>query len=166
MIRVLEIGLFSVWVCGTLNWYTFGMKKSFSQLIAVNKEGKLLFQHRTSDAKRNPNKWDLFGGGMEDGETPEEALKRELVEELELPINNFKFYKMNTLIEDGVTKNRYYFLADINNSKEELKGKQHEGQNLDFFLPAEIKNLDLVPHHKEIIDGFIRELESGSNILH
>lgn len=40
-----------------------------------------------------PGYWDLFGGRVEEGETPEQALVRELKEELNIDVEQFEFYK-------------------------------------------------------------------------
>ena len=57
--------------------------KKIASLILENKKGELLFYLR--DNKPNipfPHHWDLFGGYIEEGETPEQALIREVKEEL------------------------------------------------------------------------------------
>lgn len=134
------------------------MTRYCTQLIGLNSDGQLLFQHRTADALSNPNKWDLFGGGMEEGESPEEGLRRELLEELELTIGPLKFYIEKTIVTNGDAKTRYYFVGNVVRTEAELRKQQHEGQNLAFLWPREVKDLDLVSHHREVLDQFVADL--------
>lgn len=57
-------------------------KRDVAMLILKNKEGKFLLQHRAEHLERWPGIWGLFGGGIEEGETPEEGFLREIREEL------------------------------------------------------------------------------------
>ena len=69
-------------------------------------EGNTLFiflQKRTADAPQFPNFFGLWGGRIEEGETPEQALTREVKEELGIEIT----------IEDVCLLNRYEFLRRI-----------------------------------------------------
>jgi 8-oxo-dGTP diphosphatase len=65
-------------------------------LAILYREGKFLMQLR--DDKPNipyPGHWSLFGGHLELGETPEEAIKRELLEEINYAVAapiEFGFY--------------------------------------------------------------------------
>ncbi|MBI5126522.1 MAG: NUDIX hydrolase [Candidatus Taylorbacteria bacterium] len=59
-----------------------------SSLILIDKDGKILFQRRTADAKRFAGLLSFFGGGLENNETPEQALVRELKEELDYSVTN------------------------------------------------------------------------------
>jgi 8-oxo-dGTP diphosphatase len=52
-------------------------------------EGKILLTRKTKGPYEGL--WDLPGGGIEFGEAPEEALKRELLEEVALSIHQFEF---------------------------------------------------------------------------
>ena len=49
-------------------------------------KGKVLIMKRSKKEKFMPGYWDIPGGKMEFGETPEEALKREAKEEINLGI--------------------------------------------------------------------------------
>lgn len=56
-------------------------------VILQRKDGRYYVQQRDSNAVKNPEKITLFGGHVESGELPDQAIKRELQEELELEIN-------------------------------------------------------------------------------
>ena len=58
------------------------MRRDVSLIILYNKDKRMLLQHRAKDAPRAPDFWAFFGGGIDEGETPEEALVRESMEEL------------------------------------------------------------------------------------
>jgi 8-oxo-dGTP pyrophosphatase MutT (NUDIX family) len=47
----------------------------------IFREGRVLLLHRRDDLDLLPGLWDLPGGGVEEGESPEEALVREVREE-------------------------------------------------------------------------------------
>lgn len=51
-----------------------------------NEEGKLFLTKRGEGAKNERGKWEIPGGGLEFGETFEEALKREMKEENDVDI--------------------------------------------------------------------------------
>lgn len=50
-------------------------------VMLVDTSGRLLLQHRDASAPVSPNQWSMPGGGIEPGETPEDAARRELLEE-------------------------------------------------------------------------------------
>ena len=66
--------------------------RDVSVLILYTLTGHILLQHRTDDALRLPGYWAFFGGGIEQGENPTEALEREIREELSYLVQNPQFF--------------------------------------------------------------------------
>jgi 8-oxo-dGTP diphosphatase len=62
-------------------------------LAMVEKEGQWLLQLRDDlDWIVAPGCWGLFGGHLEPGETPEQALRRELLEEIGWPAGSLRYW--------------------------------------------------------------------------
>jgi 8-oxo-dGTP diphosphatase len=64
--------------------------------IIQDKEGRFLCAKR-GDWKSEPNKWEFPGGKIEPGESPEQALVRELQEELDASIKVIREFHRNQL---------------------------------------------------------------------
>ncbi len=73
-----------------------GNKRKVSILIPykIRKGNTLVFlQKRSKDAKRLPDYFGFFGGGAEGNENPEDALRREIKEELNYIPTGYRFLK-------------------------------------------------------------------------
>jgi len=57
-------------------------------LIGLDKDKKILLHHKGTDAPHNANQWCMLGGGIEEGETKENAIKREMKEELNCTVTH------------------------------------------------------------------------------
>ena len=57
--------------------------------IIINKDNQVLIAKRASHQHQG-DKWEFPGGKVENGETPQEALRRELKEELDIDIHSAK----------------------------------------------------------------------------
>ena len=113
-------------------------------------EGKILvyLQRRDKDAKRSPDWFGFFGGGIEEGESPEQALLREAKEELDyLPVNT-KFL--------GEYENRWVYVLDTPaNFESEIVIL--EGQYGKWFCKEEALNEPLLTESdKEILRDFFK----------
>lgn len=70
-------------------------KRNVSLLIPYYRKAGEIFvflQKREKDAKRLPDHFAFFGGGIEDGENPEETLLREAKEELDFMPEGYEFF--------------------------------------------------------------------------
>lgn len=115
--------------------------KKIAAIILENDKGEFLFALRDDKSWIPfPNHWDLIGGHVEEGETPEEALVREIKEELDIEIPGYKFYKRVPCYKGDVYDNiKYIYTGKINIPIEEIT--LLEGQKAQYFKPEEIPNV-------------------------
>ena len=76
----------------------------------IFKDGEVLLGKRTSDREQWPGVWDLIGGHCNGNEAPEEALIRELSEEIDVTPTNFTHL---ATIKDSISQSHreYTFLV-------------------------------------------------------
>lgn len=115
----------------TEGFFLCKMRKSgreVSIIVFYDKENFLI------QDRREMNKWGeeygIFGGRIEEGESPEQALKREIKEELKLDIKNYKLFKdyeetVNLTKDVSTNLRRVVYIAPIPNLK---KLKVEEGE--------------------------------------
>ena len=95
--------------------YNKGLWRRTVSCWIMNEKGEVLLQKRTANKIRNPNKWAKTGGQVEAKETVEEAIYREVKEELgiEIPKEQIKVVD----IHKSDNKNRrfaYNFIFLVN----------------------------------------------------
>jgi 8-oxo-dGTP diphosphatase len=109
----------------------------------VNREGKVIAQLR--DDKPGlvfPACWSTLGGRVERDETPDEAMQRELLEEIEIcpPMTFWRLFEHRYFIGERVyDADIYAYIGEINLAIADIR--LHEGQRLAFLDRAEIDRL-------------------------
>ncbi|MDP2704416.1 MAG: NUDIX domain-containing protein [bacterium] len=121
------------------------------------KDGKtyIFLQKRSENAKRAPGYFGFFGGGIKDGETPEQALEREIQEELTFKSTKHSFFKKYDL-ERCVA---YVYLIKVEDDFENTI-QVKEGDYGKFFTEEELaQEKNVIPHDRQILkDIFTRQM--------
>jgi 8-oxo-dGTP diphosphatase len=133
-------------------------------ICLLYREGKLLMQLRDNiPTILYPGLWGLFGGHMEEGETPEVAVVREISEEIgyDLPPD---FSKFGIYADDRVYRNIFYAPLTVPVAELDLQ----EGWDLGLLTLAEIasgfaysavaqESRPIGPIHQQILLDFAKQ---------
>jgi 8-oxo-dGTP diphosphatase len=118
-------------------------------IILINKSKQVLLILRDNiPSIPFPNHWDLPGGHLMPGESPETCVRREMIEEMELELGEihlFKEYKWEDLHE-------FIFWKEIELAPSEIE--LHEGQKAGYFTLEEIKTMRLAFHYNGVLREF------------
>lgn len=135
--------------------------KEIAAILLENDNGEFLLYLR--DNKPDipfPDHWDLIGGHVEEGETPEEALVREVKEELDIDLKEYIFYKKyECLTGDAYENIKYIYSGKINLPIEEIT--LLEGVRPKYFSRAEIPNVKFANILKSIVMEYIADHKIG-----
>ena len=100
-----------------------------------------------------PNQWDIPGGKIEEGETPDFAVKREMKEELGLDtLNDLKLFKIYN--SENLTDFIFWKKLDLNIDKITL----NEGQKIQYFSLDEIRKMKLAFNYNQVVEEFFKEI--------
>ena len=101
-----------------------------AQVLLFDRDNRLMIYLRDDRADIPfPNHWDFFGGHVEQGETPEQALLREVKEELGTELVEWQFFRSYEYVEGDVYPNRkFIYRARVDKAVDELT--LYEGQRL------------------------------------
>jgi 8-oxo-dGTP diphosphatase len=132
----------------------------------VADDGRIFFQKRSATRKLFPDTWDIVGGHVEDGETLDETLRREIEEEtgwrLSIVLATVGDYRY--IGEDGVVRLETDFLVRVDGDlgRPRLEAGKHTEYR--WLGPDELAVLD---QSSGVNDGMIRQIaEDGFALLH
>lgn len=116
--------------------------RNVALIIFYDNKGRILLQDRRGISSFGAE-WGFFGGAIEKGETPEQAVVRETREELSFDLKEYKYvlkysYKIesiNTLVKLNV------FISPLKNISD---FKQKEGARMKLFTLEEAEKLKMV----------------------
>ncbi|MBI2644539.1 MAG: NUDIX hydrolase [Candidatus Wildermuthbacteria bacterium] len=138
--------------------------RKIALIFLENEEGKLLFLLRDNNPHIPfPNTWDLIGGHLEGSETPEEALRREVREEIgeELLDYSFSFFRSYEVLQGDAYPNiKFVYCAKFSKPIPELK-LGNEGQRLELFSYEDLKNISLANVMDKIVEDYMKARKAG-----
>jgi 8-oxo-dGTP diphosphatase len=121
----------------------------------IENEGKVLSTQR-SESMSLPMKWEFPGGKINDGESPAECLKRELLEELGIEITVGQSLPPMTHHYPTFTVTLYPFVCVIEAGEITL----HEHAASAWMLPGELHTLDWADADWPVITEYCRTLRT------
>jgi putative (di)nucleoside polyphosphate hydrolase len=132
--------------------------------ILRNREGKILICERLNI----PGAWQFPQGGVDKGETIEQALKRELWEEISLDPGDFRIVEKRDgyryLFTGGKKrghdgKDQTYFLCDFlaDDSKIDVKTEHPEFRAWKWIAPSEFRREWLPPMKADVYDAVFED---------
>lgn len=125
------------------------MRKRTANLIIINDRNEVLLQLR--DDKPTipyPNMWTIPGGHIEECETPEECIGREMWEEMELAIANVHPFMVKEYAEE--TEIFFWIRADVDATTIPLT----EGQAVRWFTREQVSNMVLAHTDGQVLEAF------------
>jgi len=128
------------------------MKRKGTSIIFVNDQNQvLLFLRDDKPTIPYPNTWDVPGGHVDAGETPEVCIVREMEEEMDLTLEEFERFS----VMEFTDRVEYTFWKKANLDIEKID--LQEGQRLRWFTELEAKNTKLAYGFNEIIGDFFKK---------
>ena len=111
-------------------------EKTRIALLFIVIDNKVLLFKRSPEETTNPGKYGMLGGHIEKGESPEEALRREVKEEAGVEVGSFKKLKVYEL--DEVQLNVFY-TNEFDTENIKLDKKEHTGKK--FFTLEQLDEM-------------------------
>ena len=125
-------------------------KRRVAVVIFYDENKRILLQDRSGISKHG-EEWGFFGGGIEKDETPEEAVVREIKEELDFQLDDYSFLKEVHYVTPEFNITLYAFIAPL---KDKLKKfNQKEGKGMKLYSLEQAKKLKMVLTDPLVLDA-------------
>lgn len=118
----------------------------------IRRKQHILITRRPGDARHGGGLWEFPGGKLQPDESPEEALRREIREELALPIRVEGIFESTYHRYDwGPVLILSYECTPLSPTIYNIEVAEHR-----WVLPAELPGFELLPADRPIIEKLLR----------
>ena len=115
---------------------------------AIIQEGNKYLIGRRGPNEKSPGLWEFPGGKIEDGETHQECLKRELKEELNIHAEIGELYSEYVYKYPHISYQLYFY--GVNNYTGEFKYNAHD--RLEWATPDQFDQYNFLPGDEPLLD--------------
>lgn len=160
--RTLQIDATIHWLNNFLLGKEFLIEKSFSIIIFCDENNNVLLQERKAISKIG-EEWGFFGGKIENLESPEEALKREVKEELVYDLKSeFEFIGSVDIKSKSKLKTKeYVFVSKLGDKLGSFT--QREGDQMKLFSIDEARKLKMYDSKDKVLNVVETYLKSNNS---
>jgi 8-oxo-dGTP diphosphatase len=125
----------------------------------IVKRGQVLLGHRSPNRAFYPDVWDVFGGHVEVNEKAEDALIRELKEEVGVEPTEWSYLEtITTVTGEDVVECRYYVVTDWHGALTNRQPEEHSV--IQWFSLESALSLELA--HRSYLSLFARAMDKYS----
>jgi 8-oxo-dGTP pyrophosphatase MutT (NUDIX family) len=136
------------------------IERRVAVVLLVDRQGRVLMQHRDSKARTAANQWTFPGGSIEAGEEPIAAARRELLEETGLAVTELTPYGVHyrpSVTDAAKSVEIHAFLGGTDATQDDVV--LGEGQAMLFLTPEEAEQRDLGPTAVLLLSPFLASSE-------
>jgi 8-oxo-dGTP diphosphatase len=132
------------------------MSLRWAGVILFNRKGEILLLLRDNiPTIGHPDHWNIVGGVIEEGETPEEAALREAEEEIGVRPAGVSLFRLYSIGDRRHAEPVPYYVYWSRLDKGLAELTLGEGQDMRFFPPEELSALRIIPHEVGILQEFL-----------
>lgn len=132
------------------------IERRIALVFVVDPHGRVLMQHRSSEAAVSPNQWTMPGGKIEDGEEPIDAARREVFEETGLTVDElvpiWSGTRPSVKNDYGIVEVHAFGATTTASQEDVVLG---EGQAMVFLPPEQARKRDLGVTAKIVLAPFL-----------
>lgn len=122
-------------------------------ILLHDDRGRVLIAQRSKKKKAYPLKWETVGGALETGETPEQCIRREVMEELGCSISALKLFQVYVIVEQS----RYVLIVYTGHLNETVNPND-EIEQIGWIEKSTIDSYDFYGNEKQKLLDYFKDI--------